>query len=465
MSLSAEQLQRWTRRYPQPPRAHQGWSNWSGLSTANPHSRTVVSDEDSVLDMISRARREGRTLKAVGASHSFTPVAATDGFQLSLDDYSGLVAFDPDTLQATIRGGTRLRDLPALLAPWDAAVPNQGDIDPQSLVGAISTSTHGTGVGFTGFAGLVRHFRLATADGRILDCSPTENAEIFELTRVGLGAFGIVTDVTLQTVPQFILAAEEHPEPLDQVVQNFAARSRQADHMEFYWFPYTDVALVKENTRHDVSALRTEHNPIPRYKKFFADEVVNNALLYATCRATTAIPALTKRVNQLAAGSVPSRSYCDYSHEVFVTPRRVRFNEMEYAIPLADFTPVFEELRRVIESSDMPIEFPLEVRTAAADDVPLSTAVGRDTAYIALHRFVGPDFREFFALCEPILREAQGRPHWGKLHTLGYEELSQVYPDLSRCAQLRETLDPEGMFANPMVNTIFGRDAQGVDRN
>ena len=195
---------------------------------------------------------------------------------------SGLRRVDVDTGRVTLGAGTRLRDLPALLEPYGLALQNMGDIDHQSIAGAISTGTHGTGADFTGLAGQVVGLRIALADGSVVDCSAAERPELFEAARVGLGAFGVLTEVTVQCVPAFLLAAEEHPEPLDAVLDGFAERMTAADHVEFYWFPHTDTALVKANRRLPLDA---DRRPVPRWRSLVDDELLRNGALAGTCLA------------------------------------------------------------------------------------------------------------------------------------------------------------------------------------
>lgn len=432
------------------------WSNWSGSATSCPSEILQPASEQEVVAIVERASRAGQRVKAVGAGHSFTALAATDGMLVNLDRIAGLVAVDRELMTARIRAGTRLRDIPGLLQPHGLALANQGDVDPQSLAGAISTGTHGTGLGHTGFAGMVRSFRIVTPDGMARHAHPEAaglEGRLFELARVSLGAFGIVTEVEIDVVDTFILEASEHAEPLDGVIADFENLARGADHFEYYWFPRTDIACTKYNTR--LPASETPH-PVPTWRKVVADEAMNNGLFGAMCQVASVIPPLSRPLAQLSARFLAQRDYSDYAHNVFVSTRRVRFNEMEYAVDLADATAVLSEVRATFNRSDQQVIFPIEVRATAADSVPLSTAKGRESCYIAVHRFHRDDHEALFAQIEPIFKAAGGRPHWGKLHTLGFEELSARHEDLADAAQLRAEVDPAGMFVNDAVRRVFG---------
>lgn len=431
------------------------WTNWAGCETAHPTAVLRPETTGAVRDAVLDAARRGRRLKVVGAGHSFSGLAVTDGVLLSLDRLSGIVAVDGPTAdrgaEVAFLAGTRLRDVPGLLRPHGLALANQGDVDPQSLAGAVSTGTHGTGLGFTGFAGMVRRFRTVTPDGTVHDCRPGD--PLFDLGRVGLGALGVMTEITLAVVPSFVLSAVERAEPLAPLVESFPERCAAVDHLEYYWFPGTDVAHVKTNTHLPAD---TPTSPVPRWREIVADEAVNNGVFGALCRVMHHAPGITPAVNRLSARVLAQREFSDHAHDVFVSSRRVRFAEMEYAVPLADAPEVLREVHRVIDGCGEHVGFPVEVRCAGADDVPLSTAHDRDSCYIAVHRYHRDDHRALFRHVEPVLVAAGGRPHWGKIHTLDHEGLLAVHPDLADVAELRGRVDPDGMLRNATVDRIFG---------
>jgi len=432
------------------------WHNWSRAQTAHPQAFVQPATEAELVGVVRDAAARGLHVKTVGAGHSFTPAAVTDGVLVNLDNLTGLVHVDKDAMEVTFLAGTRLRDIPGLLRPHGLALANQGDVDPQSLAGALSTSTHGTGLGFTGFAGMVQGLRIVTADGVVHDAGPGD--PLFECGRVSIGALGVLTQVRMAVVDTFILSAVEKAEPLGPVVENFTALAHEVDHLEYYWFPGTSVAHVKRNTRHPLSDRDNVPGSVPRWKSVIDDELVSNAAYGAMCRVMSVAPKTTGFFNRVSAGALAQREYADVAHDVFVSKRRVRFNEMEYSVPLADAPEVLAEVHRAIDACGIPVGFPIEVRATAADDVPLSTAKGRESCYIAAHRYHRDDYREFFRVLEPILVAAGGRPHWGKHHTLGFAELSAVHEDLTTVAALRSQVDPDGMFRNPYVDRVFGLD-------
>ncbi len=429
------------------------WRNWGRSASARFAEAAAPHDETEVSAVLHRAAAAGLPVRPMGAGHSFTPIAATHGISVRLDRMSGLRRVEVDSGRVTLGAGTRLRDLPDLLEPYGLALENMGDIDHQSIAGAISTGTHGTGANFTGIAGQVVGLRIALADGRVVDCSEAERPDLFKAARVGLGAFGVLTEVTVQCVPAFLLAADEHPERLDAVLDGFADRMCAADHVEFYWFPHTDTALVKANRRLPLDA---DRNPVPRWRSLVDDELLANGVFAGTCLAGVVAPRVVPSVNRLAAQMVSDRSYVDLSHRVFTAPRRVRFREMEYAVPRAELPDVVRAIRTLISARGWRISFPLEIRVAAADDVWLSTAYQRPTAYIAVHRYYREPFAEYFTAVEDLLVGVAGRPHWGKLHTRDAEYLEDAYPRFADVQRVRAEVDPGGLFANPYLDRVLG---------
>ena len=433
--------------------------NWSGHVRAHPHTFVRPTSAGELGDVLQAAATSGQRVRAVGAGHSFTPIAAGDDVMISLDHFSGIIAVDEERQRVRFHAGTRLRDIPDLLAPFGLALANQGDVNPQSLAGAISTSTHGTGIGFTGFAGTVTGMSLMGPDGAVRRLSATSDPEVFDLARVSLGVLGIVTEIELQCVSSFDLIAEEVVRDVDELLAELEPRMRAGDHVEFYWFPHTDTALTKTNTRVGLGEIGPGHlaeaGVRNRFLNLFDKEVVENGALRLAVELGSAVPSLVPRINRIAGSAVSERTYRAPGYDVFVTPRRVRFNEMEYAVPFASGAEVIREIRSAIESRGWAISFPIEVRSAGADDVPLSTASGRETMYIAVHRFVKEDFAEYFRVVEAICRRHGGRPHWGKIHGLSARDLRELYPRFDDFCALRRRLDPQAMFGNRFTDSLF----------
>jgi FAD-linked oxidoreductase len=408
---------------------------------------------DAVQRAVAAAIRQGMRVKAVGAGHSFTGIAVAPGVQLDLGDLRGVLAVDESRGRVTLAAGTNLYQLPDLLRPYGLALENMGDIDRQTIAGATSTGTHGTGGSFGGLATQIVGLTLVTGTGDVLTISETENADLLPAARLGLGALGVIVDITLQCVPAFLLQAVERPEPLEAALDSYEERSAAADHFEFYWFPHTETALTKTNTRLPGGAAR---KPLGTVNRWLDDELLANGLYRGVCATGTAIPAIVPPFSRLAQKLTGNRDFTDHSPRVFVTNRTVRFREMEYAIPREAVPDALREVKALIERRGWRISFPIEVRSAAADDNWLSTAHGRASGYIAVHRYFRENPEEYFRAVEEIMMAHDGRPHWGKMHYRDAESLRATYPRFDDFIAVRDRLDPDRVFANAYLARVLG---------
>ena len=429
------------------------WRNWAGTATANPLRWYRPTDPAQIAGLLKTAERDGATVRVVGSGHSFTPIAVADHIAVDLAGWSGIIAADARTGLVTVRSGTTIRALNAGLHALGLAMANLGDIDAQTIAGAISTGTHGTGAKLGGIATQIEALELMLADGTTVTCSATERPDLYNAARVGLGALGIILTVTLRCVPSFVLSAQERPEPLDAVLEALDENTSTNDHFEFYWFPYGRNALVKRNNRHPQG---TKAEPLSPLRQYLEYELVENRALELVCRLGRAVPALVRPLNRLSSSVLSPRSYSDHSHNVFVTNRNVRFVESEYAIPREALPEVLGELRREVPKLDISISFPVEIRVAAADDIWLSTANGRDSAYIAIHQYVGMPYQPYFDLFESVVAQVDGRPHWGKMHSLDARRLRPRYPHFDEFRTVRATVDPAGRFTNAYLDKVLG---------
>ncbi len=436
-----------------PLRAAGPWRNWGRSEASRPAFRASPASVPEVQAVVRAARERGLPVKTVGAGHSFTAIAATDGILVDLDKLQGVVTADSETGRVTLAAGTRLHRLPELLAPWGLALQNMGDIDRQSIAGATSTGTHGTGLAFGGLATTITGAVLVTGDGSLLRVDERENAELLPAVRLGLGALGILVELEIQCVPAYLLRAVEHPEPFE-VIDEFRARVEAADHFELYWWPHTDRVMTKTNTRLPLEAGR---KPVGAVSNWIEEELLGNGALAAICNVGRAIPKAIPGINRFATSVYGDREYTDFSYEVFTAPRRVRFREMEYAMPLDEIPAALHELRAMIDRSGWAIGFPVEVRAAAADENWLSTAHGRESGYIAVHRFFKDDPEPYFRAAEEIFLAHGGRPHWGKMHYLDAAVFAERYPRFGDFLAVRDRLDAGRVFQNPYLERVLGR--------
>jgi FAD-linked oxidoreductase len=429
------------------------WRNWAGNQTAD--GVTVVRPRGTaeIVAAVELAARDDRRIKPIGSGHSFTGVGRPEDLQLRLDRHDGLLKLDADARLVTVQAGMPLHRLNEVLAHSGFGLTNLGDIDQQTIAGATSTGTHGTGARFGGLATQIRGLELVTASGEVLTCSETENPEVFRAARVGLGALGVISSLTLAVEPAFALRAHEGSLTLDETLARFDELADSHDHFEFYWFPHTTTTLTKQNTR---VPLDDGLEPLSGWRFWWEDEFLSNVVFGRTIALGRRVPRLVPTINRISARALSTRTYTDRSHKVFTSPRRVRFTEMEYAVPRAAAAELVRGVRSVVERNGWNVAFPIEVRVAAGDDIPLSTASGRDTCYVAVHQPAGVDFEPYFRAVERVAADLDGRPHWGKLHWLDADVLRRRYPGFDAFLALRDRLDPGGRFANAYTDRVLG---------
>ena len=427
------------------------WTNWAGLATAHPTQELSPHDAGEVVDAVIAARHQKLRVKMPGTGHSFTDIALTDGLLLHPGGLRGIVAVDRDAMTVTALAGTPLHELNAALERLDLTLHNMGDIDVQTIAGAISTGTHGTGGTVASLSAQVAGVELVTGDGTLLCATAEENPDVLDVARLGLGALGILTTVTLRVEPLFVLEAHEAPMRWDEALDGFDAMVADNHYFEMYWFPHTDRLLTKRNNR-----TLDEAEPLSRFRGWLDDEFLSNRAFGWVNRLGNARPGLIHRMNDLSARALSERRYSDVPHKVFTSPRRVVFREMEYALPRESGVQALRDVRDLIDRQDWRISFPIEVRVCPADDVPLSTAYGRDSVYLAFHMNPQTDHRDYFGEVEQLLRGYDGRPHWGKLNERTVDDLADTYPRLGDFQAMRDRLDPGRLFTNPYLERVLG---------
>lgn len=430
------------------------WRNWGGTVAARPAREVTPASVEELSAAIRRAAEDGLKVKAVGSGHSFTSIAATDGVLIRPQLLTGIRNIDRDAMTVTVEAGTPLKRLNMALAREGLSLANMGDIMEQTVSGATSTGTHGTGRESASIAAQIKGLELVTADGSVLTCSEKgtdEERAVFAAARIGLGALGIVTAITFAVEPVFLLTAREEPMPFGKVLADFDELWAENEHFEFYWFPHTGNTNTKRNNR---SA--GPEKPVPQLQGWFEDEFLSNGVFQVAQWVGRAAPASIPAIARISSKALSSRTYTDIPYKVFTSPRRVRFVEMEYAVPREAVVETLRELKAMVDRSGLRVSFPVEVRTAPADDITLSTASGRDSAYIAVHMVKGTPYQRYFTAAERIFTAHEGRPHWGKVHTRDAEYFAQVYPRFGEFTALRDRLDPDRRFQNDYLRRVLG---------
>jgi FAD-linked oxidoreductase len=428
------------------------WHNWSSSVKSVPKAVVTPASLEELAKLVSGYAKEGRRVRVVGAGHSFTPLVYTDDVLMSLDNMQGIESIDAEKNHVTIWGGTRLHKLGNDLLAKGLAQENLGDIDVQSIAGAISTGTHGTGTRFGTIPTQVVGLTLVTGTGEILECSEERNPDIFKAAQTSFGVLGIIAKVTLRAVPAKRLHYKGHRERLSSVLANLERYKQENSHFEFFWFPNTDWVQAKFINETEEPATKT--NFLGTLNKI----VLENWVYWVISEMCRIAPSFSTTASKISAAGVASINEVDYSHRLFATPRMVKFQEMEYNLPAEHLPTVLQQVAATIREQKINVHFPVECRFVKGDDIWLSPAYQRDSAYIAVHMYKGMPYAKYFRVCEAIYQNYQGRPHWGKMHTLDYRTFARLYPHWHDFLRIRERLDPQGMFLNDYLRAMLGVD-------
>jgi FAD-linked oxidoreductase len=443
-----------TARSPVPPKspAQDGprWHNWAGTQSCTPQQIHQPHTEEELAAIVGSATVVGERVKVVGSGHSFTGIALTRGHLVDLRHYRRLLRTNRSTLRATAQAGMTLAAFSRAIFPRGLAMEDMGDIAYQTISGGISTGTHGTGLRYGCLATQVVGMRVVTADGSVVECSPEDDRPLFQAARVGLGALGAISTVTMRLEPAFNLHALEQMLPVDEVIADLDRHVAENEHFEFFWYPGSAVAFTKRNNRTPRPA-----DPLPAWRRFRDDVLIANYASNALTQVDRVSPALARRARRILP-STAREDYVERSYRVFTSERRVRFHEMEYFVPREAARDAIARVRALIGESRQRITMPIEVRFAAADDIPLSMCEGRATCSIAVHMRRHEPYEQYFAAVEAIMRDYGGRPHWGKLHFQSAATLRPLYPRWDEFQQVRARVDPRGTFSNGYLDRVLG---------
>jgi L-gulonolactone oxidase len=427
------------------------WRNWAGDQQCVPLAVERPGSIDELRAAIGRGAAACREVRVTASGHSFTDIACTDGVMIRMDRINRVLDVDRGAGLAKVEGGIVIRDLSERLAAEGLALENLGDIDVQTVSGAISTATHGTGERFGNISSQVEALELVTADGSLVECSRESDPELWRAARVGLGSLGAIATITFRVVPAFTIRRHDHPLPLEEALAGIDELAGRNDHFEFYVFPHTRVALCRESTH-------TEGPPEPRGRvsEYVQERLLENNVLALLCQIGKRFPSRIPAINRLIVRALGGSVKIDRSHKVFSTIRLVRFTEMEYAIPRAHGPEALRRVLDVIDRRGFAVPFPIEYRVVAGDDAYLSTAHELDTVYIAVHMYRGMTWEPYFRAVEAIMDDYAGRPHWGKRHFQKAATLAPRYPEWDRFQTARARLDPHGLFQNEYARRVLG---------
>ena len=425
--------------------------NWSGNVQWNPNVIEKPFTEKEIQNIVSKAANDSKKVRVIGSGHSFTSLCSTNEILINLDNYQGVTIINKEKKQATVKGGTKLSLLGELLFKEGLAMENLGDINVQSIAGAISTGTHGTGVGFKSISNQVIALKFINGKGEIIECSAIKNTELFKATQVSLGCFGVITEITIQCVPAYKLKLQNGREKLSDVLATLKQRNTENRNFEFYWIPYTDTAWTK------TSNIVEESEPDKvNFFNYLTEYVLENYIYKVLCEYAKIFPSQNKTVANITAASISTVKKVFHSHKVYTTQRLVKFHEMEYNIPEDAYNDAFKDIKKLVNTKKFNVHFPIENRWVKGDDVYMSPAYERDSAYIACHMYNKKDSKAYFTALEEIFKSYNGRPHWGKMNSFTTEDIVNNYPKFNIFMSLRKQHDPQNVFVNPYIKNLLG---------
>ncbi len=420
------------------------WINWAANQGCVPAGRAAPETEDELLALMSR----GGAIRPVGSGHSFSALVPTDGTLVATDRLNGVIAVDDAAHTAEVWSGTRLHQLGPALHAQGHALPNLPDINYQTISGATATSTHGAGHNFGSLSSFIRALTIATPAGELIECSADKNADVFHAARCSLGALGIVTRITVSTVPAMFLEERSQFERLPEVLERIDEERANNRNFELYAFPHTDLALVIRTNEIDgpVAAEQETEDPLAAYALRDAYQSIGTLPLVGDFLYNSALGMLGSDVPGIRRGP---------GHAVLTHDRLLRFREMEYTVPAHAGPQCLVDVLDYIREESVPVVFPIEYRYTKADDIWLSMFHEREGASISVHQFADEDYRPYFDAVEPIFWRYEGRPHWGKLHSLQAGQLKTLYPQWQAFSEVRAALDPAGRMLNPHLRSLL----------
>lgn len=422
--------------------------NWGGNVRFRPRRVLYPRSVEEIQAAVKLSANEN--IRVIGSGHSWTSLCETDKTLLSLKDFQGVEHIDQTKKTALVRGGTGLRGLGESLRAQGLAMENLGDIDVQAITGALSTGTHGTGATLGVIATQLLELTLVTADAQTRVVSLESDPDLFRAAQVSLGALGVIAKAVLRLVPAYNLECVKTGEKLEVCLNNIDEYKNNNRNFEFFWFPYSDVVSIK---RLNLTNEQPKDSPL---KKYLVDVVYENGTFKLLSEISRMFPGAAKSVSKLAAAGIANGREVNFSNRIYATERLVRFYEMEYGVPAEAGPQTVRDIKKWLDRNQVPVHFPLEYRYVKGDDIYISPAYGRDTAFISVHMYKGMPYERYFRGVEEIFRANGGRPHWGKMHNCTASDLEKMYPKWNDFLRVRKSLDPDGKWLNPYLKRLFG---------
>ncbi|MGE6783425.1 D-arabinono-1,4-lactone oxidase [Ensifer adhaerens] len=404
------------------------WRNWVGNQSCIVRHRGAPDSEAALAQMVREATSNGLNVRCAGSGHSFTPVALTSGLHLTLSGMQGVVSIDSGRKRVAVKAGTTINQLGKVLKENGLSLINQGDIDSQALAGALTTGTHGTGARLGNMASQIVGMRLVQPDGSILVVDET-TPDLLEAARVSVGMLGVISEITLQAMESYNLHEKLWRCTFDEMIEQHDELAAKHRHFGFFWCPVPE-------SRHcyclpDTASVSTTDK---------TSDVCEMKVIDITAEAP-----MERGFEKIA-----------YSSEIYPIEYVPNFHELEYAVPVANGKEAVKAVRKLMLEKHPTCIYPIEYRFTAGDTGWISPFFEQDSITLSVSGEPGTDYWEYLKDVDTILRQYGSRPHWGKLHFLGAEDVTALYPRAGDFRALRAKVDPEGRFLNDHLQQLFG---------
>lgn len=426
------------------------WTNWSNQYTAYPGNVYLPKSIDEVCEIVKQHATLIKTIRVTGAAHSFSPVALPEHSAMSLHYLRGLIEVDEKEQTATFYAGTYLYEIGPLLAKYGLALINMGDIQQQSLAGVISTGTHGTGVTLGSFSSMVTKWGFVNGEGEYIEHERGED-DLSKALVVSVGLLGILVTVTIKVIPLYSLAYTSERKNFYDEINKFSKTIRENRHAEWFYFPGSETIQVKKMNMVEIKKQSPFQKKIDELKIHFLE----NNLFSVASNIVKLKPTLALSVSKLSSKLISEDSRVGLSYEIFPTPRKVKFVETEYAIPIQHFEACIEEVHHAFTNRQFDVHFPIECRTTAGEEGFLSPTQGKESAFIAFHMYKGMDEGPYFQWVHNLLERYEGRPHWGKMNRYNAKNIQKFYPEAEKFNEIRKIHDPHNVFLTTYFQQIF----------
>lgn len=421
--------------------------NWAGNLVFEPSEVITPDSVEEIKSAVKKAAQLKKKIRTRGTGHSWTGLIATNEIYLHLDKLQGVIEVDQTQNSIKAYAGTKLFLFGEEAFKAKLAMENQGDINKQSIAGATSTGTHGTGLTLQSVANQISAMTIINARGEEIHID--KHSPYFQAARLSLGSLGIISDMTFRLTKAYKLKENSFAEDFNQSLDKFQERLKSNRHLEMFYFPVGDWSLTKMMNI-------SQEEPSSKNLLHTANEIVLENWLYTQLNRIASSTGRYKLIDKIMRTFVSPKEKVDWSHRAFPTERSFKFMEMEYNLPLEKFQSVMEEVRAAIKKHNFQTLFPIEIRFVKADELWLSPAYQRDSVYLAVHTYISENYRPYFDCMEEIFQRHGGRPHWGKWHTMKKEKLKEVYPRFEEFLSVRKEFDPDGIFLNDHLKEIFG---------